>query len=109
MLNSCCFLVEFSASKSLQDLRDNRAFRSAVERELQIIGEAMMVLAKVAPDVAAAITDSARIIRLRHVLVHGYDKIDQDVLWNVVTVKLSVLQTELDRCLTQLDQPREDA
>lgn len=42
MLGSCEFLVEFSRDRTVNDYQDDRAFRSAVERELQIIGEALM-------------------------------------------------------------------
>ena len=37
MLDSCRFLLQFTSDRTLDDLRNDRAFRSAVERELQII------------------------------------------------------------------------
>ena len=39
-LNSCEFLLEFTAGRTVADFANDRPFRSAVERELQIIGEA---------------------------------------------------------------------
>lgn len=39
MLSSCEFLLEFTSGRSVNDYIGERAFRSAVERELQIIGE----------------------------------------------------------------------
>ncbi len=73
MLSSCEFLLEFTSSKAVDDYINDRAFRSALERELQIIGEALIGLEKAAPAVAAQIPEYQNIIGFRHVLVHGYD------------------------------------
>ncbi len=106
MLDSARFLQELSKGRSLQELRNDRAFRSAVERELQIIGEAAMMLGKVAPDLAARITEHARIVRFRHILVHGYDKIDRDILWNVLQNKLGIMASDVECLLEQTDSER---
>ncbi len=84
MLSSCEFLLEFTNDKTVDDYINDRAFRSAVERELQIIGEALIVLEKVAPAVAARIPEYQNIIGFRHVLVHGYDSLDPMTVWNVI-------------------------
>ncbi len=42
MLSSCEFLISFTSGKSIQEYRENSAFRSAIERELQIIGETLL-------------------------------------------------------------------
>lgn len=72
MLSSCEFLLEFTADKTAKDYVSDRAFRSALDRELQIIGEALLQLEKAAPAVAAQIPEYKNIIGFRHVLVHGY-------------------------------------
>lgn len=92
MLDSCQFLLEFVGTRKREDLHTDRAFRSAVERELQIIGEALIALAKASPKLAEQISEHARIIRFRYILVHGYDKVDYDILWSVLDDKLPVLQ-----------------
>lgn len=91
MLSSCEFLLEFTDDKTVEDYKNNRGFRSAVERELQIIGEALIGLEKVAPSVAAKIPEYQNIIGFRHVLVHGYDSLDPITVWNVIETKLEVL------------------
>lgn len=55
MLSSCDFLIAFTTGKTLEQYKEDRAFRSAVERELQIIGEALMQLDRHYPNVAARI------------------------------------------------------
>lgn len=91
MLSSCEFLLEFTAGKEVDDYINERAFRSAVERELQIIGEALIHLERVAPAVAARIPEYQNIIGFRHVLVHGYDSLDPMTVWNVIETKLESL------------------
>ena len=76
MLSSCQFLLEFTRGKTTDDYINDRAFRSAMERELQIIGEAMMQLDHVAPQITDKIPEYRNIIGFRHVLVHGYDSLD---------------------------------
>ena len=90
--------------KCLEDLQADRGFRSAVERELQIIGEACFALERVAPGVAGGIGEYKRIIRLRHILVHGYDVVDPDIIWEIVTNKIPALMQGLE-ALTNESEP----
>lgn len=99
MLSSCEFLLEFTTGRTVGDYIDDRAFRSALERELQIIGEALIQLEKVAPAVAAEIPEYENIIGFRHVLVHGYDSLDPATVWNVVETKLEALAKKLKSLL----------
>ena len=104
MLDACRFVLRFTAGRTLDELRHDRGFRSAVERELQISGEALMKLAKWAPEIAEQISDHERIIGFRHVLVHGYDILDQDLVWHVVEDKLPTLEGEVARLLGEVDR-----
>ncbi len=100
--SSAEFLLEFTANKTVDDYSQDRAFRSAIERELQVIGEAVMQLDRVAPDVALRITDHQSIIGFRHVLVHGYDSLRPETVWNVIEEKLPVLVREVQTLLKEL-------
>jgi len=99
MLEAGAFLLEFTEGHDAADLRTDRGFRSAVERELQIIGEALIQLTKFHPTIAERITEHQRIIRFRHVLVHGYDILDPDVVWSIVVNKLPSLKAEVENLL----------
>jgi len=101
VLSSCEFLLEFTAGRSVNDFTRDRAFRSAVERELQIVGEAVIQLERVAPQVAARISEYRNIIGFRHVLVHGYDSVHPATVWKVIELKVPVLATE---CRTLIDE-----
>jgi uncharacterized protein with HEPN domain len=91
IINGCEFLLTFTQGKTVDDYRNDRAFRSALEREMQIIGEAMMQLDHLRPDLAERIVDHRKIISFRHVLVHGYDNLNPLTVWNVVETKLEPL------------------
>ena len=99
MLDSCRFLLELTAEEDVERFTGDRAFRGAVERELQIIGEAMTQLRSLDSATAGRISESARIIGFRHVLVHGYDVLDPTVVWYVVKEKLPTLRVELEAML----------
>lgn len=96
------FLLDFTESKTVEDYKNDRAFRSAVERELQIIGEAITQLDRVSPKTADKISEHRNIIGFRNVLVHGYDSLNPDTVWDVVENKLAQLLSQAENCLKQL-------
>lgn len=103
-IRDCCkFLVELTAEETIERYKADRIFRDAVDRELQIIGEAMMQLRALNPEIAAQMTEHDRIIGFRHVIVHGYDILDPNTVWRVVKEKLSLLHDEADALLRESD------
>lgn len=103
IVSSCDFLIEFTTGRSLADYASERGFRSAIERELQIIGEAVMQLDKVAPDLAAQITESRSIIGFRHVLVHGYDSLVPATVWEIIETRIAGLRDESQCLMVEMD------
>lgn len=65
--------------------------RRAIEREFEIIGEAMTRI-KINPDIQ--ITGKMQIINMRNRVIHGYDKIDDEIVWGVIIRHLPVLKME---------------
>jgi uncharacterized protein with HEPN domain len=95
-------LVEhFISGKPFDDYVADPLLRSGVERQLEIIGEALNQLAKLDPDEAARITDYRRIIALRNILVHGYARIDHRVIWNIIERSLPALRREVNALMRQ--------
>jgi len=101
MLDRCQYLIGLTAGKSIENYKRDRLFRSAIERELQNIGEALRQLQSRSPDIAKKISEYERIIRFRHALVHGYDVVRADYVWDVIEIKLPILQKELADLLDQ--------
>jgi uncharacterized protein with HEPN domain len=92
-------IASFTRGKSFADFAADRLLRSAVERQFEIIGEALNQLAKSHPDTAAKIPELARIVAFRNILVHGYAVVNHETVWRVVAENLPELQRVLDALL----------
>jgi len=73
--------------------------RAAVEREFEIIGEALAQLTKLDPGLATRISQHRTIIDFRNILIHGYAEVDDRLVWDVLETKLPVLRREVDALL----------
>jgi len=71
--------------------------RKAVERNIEIIGEAMDRLLKASPEIQ--ITDSRKIVDTRNRIIHGYDSVSEDVIWLIVIRYLPILEEEIKQLL----------
>lgn len=77
----------------------NKTKRRAVERELEIIGEAVNKLLKINP--AIKIFYARMIVDLRNKVIRAYDSVNDVVIWNVVVNHLPVLQAEIEKLLAE--------
>ncbi len=96
------FVKTATAGVALPRFKQDRLLRQAVERNFEIIGEAMRRLEKDDPDTAARITDYRRIIAFRNVLIHGYDVIDPAIVWSAVEVDLAPLLADVQKLLNSV-------
>ena len=72
------------------DLKTKRA----VERNIEIIGEAMSRILK--EDNHIQISNSKKIVDVRNRIIHGYDSVSDDVIWGIVIKNLPILQKEVE-------------
>ena len=92
-----------SIQKYLGDKRDFKVYladkmlRRAVEREFEIIGEAISRIEKL--DSSVEISSKRQIISMRNRVIHGYDKIDNEIVWGIIVRHLPTLKTEIDNLL----------
>jgi uncharacterized protein with HEPN domain len=92
-----------SIHRYLGDRRDfnvymaDKMLRRAVEREFEIIGEAMSRIEKL--DSTIEITSKRQIISMRNRVIHGYDKIDNEIIWGTIVRHLPTLKLEIDKLL----------
>ncbi len=101
IINCSEFVLQLTKDKTVDDYKNDRVFRSALERELQIIGKAMLQLDRMSPETVEKISEHRSIIGFRHVLVHGYDSLDPDTIWNVVETKIALLLKQTKELLLQ--------
>ena len=90
---------EFVSGKSRDDYARDLLLRSGVERQLEIVGEALNQLAKHDPGLAGEIPDLPAIVGFRNVLVHGYALVNDDRVWDIVHESLPELLTKLEALL----------
>lgn len=91
----------FTAGKTVEDFKSDLMLRSAVERQFEIIGEAMTRLRTRSPETLERFSEYRRIISFRNVLIHGYDTVDDEVTWRIVTEKLPVFRAEVEGLLAE--------
>jgi uncharacterized protein with HEPN domain len=90
---------DFARGQSFADYQSNAMLRSAVERQFEIIGEALNQLSKVDSEAASHIPELQRIVAFRNILIHGYATVDDALVWQVLVDKLPGLQQALTELL----------
>ena len=98
---ACARIGEFTAGKTLTDYSTDPMLRSAVERQFEIVGEALNRIAKVSDSTAERISDHRRIIAFRNILVHAYAQIDDRLVFGVVEANLPTLTAEVETLLEE--------
>ena len=92
---ACDLIAEFTLGKTFDDYLVDTMLRSAVERQFEIIGEALNQAIRRDPDLGETITDTARIIAFRNRLIHAYAAISDEVVWGVIETSLPTLRQEI--------------
>lgn len=92
---ACEEILAFTDGKTFQDYKQDSLLRSGVERQFEIIGEALNRLVKASPDVANQISHYKRIISFRNILIYGYDLVEDTVVWDVVSEDLPLLYSQV--------------
>ena len=96
-------LAEFVAGKTFADYAADAFLRSAVERQFEIVGEALSQAIKLEPDLTNAISEARRVISFRNILIHGYAAVSNEVVWDVLQKDLPTLCREVDTLLNGID------
>ena len=89
--DAAAFIGQVTHGRTLDAYSADRLLRQAVERNFEIIGEAIKRLAQHDPDTAVRIAQYAQIIAFRNVLIHGYELVDHSLVWSTVQTQLPVL------------------
>ena len=96
---ACQRVRRFTQDRTLDDYLKDELLRSAVERQFEIIGEALSQLHKVDPAMTSRIREFRRIVAFRNILIHGYASIHNETVWGVVQNDLPVLTRQVDDLL----------
>ena len=76
------------------EYQKNKLLRRAIEREIEIIGEAMNHILRIDPDIT--IESARKIVDTRNWVIHGYDKVDDIIIWGIVLNHIPKLKKEVE-------------
>lgn len=83
--------------RDFYDYQNNKLLRRGVEREIEIIGEAVKRIMKIAPEIQIA--NARQIVDTRNWVIHSYDKVDDVVIWGIISIHLPKLKMEIEDLL----------
>ncbi len=92
---------EWCAGRTFAEYETDRQLRKAVEREFEIVGEALNRLTQVDAATASRIEDLNRIVGFRNRIIHGYDAVDDATVWGVAESRLPRLLAEVEILLRE--------
>ena len=100
--DSAAFIISTRSHMNAQQFCEDRLVRQAIERNFQIIGEALRRLDRHFPEIAQKIECLPRIISFRNIIVHAYDGIDPLLMWQIVQDDTPKLLGNVESLLTEL-------
>ena len=100
-LLACRAIARYTAGLDFAAYEQNELIRDAVERRFAILGEALNRATTDDPTLTAALPDVRRIVALRNRVVHAYDAVDDEIVWNIITRRLPALQARLENLLAE--------
>ena len=100
MAQAADLIAEIVAGKEFSEYVANPMLRSAVERQFEIVGEALSQARRGYPELESLITDSSRIIAFRNRLVHGYASVSCETVWGIIEGNLPALREQLKELLS---------
>ncbi len=101
MITAADLILRHTAGRTLDDYERDPYFRAAVERFLEIIGEALRRIERHDPATAATIPAYRDIIDFRNLLAHGYDSVNHAFVWHYIETDLPALRERVQALLDQ--------
>jgi uncharacterized protein with HEPN domain len=86
----------FVAGMDLKAYQSSAVTQRAVERDFEIIGEALNRIRNTDSEVLERISEHRRVIGFRNILIHGYDVVDESIVWEAVRKHLPILVREIN-------------
>ena len=102
-LDACGHIGAFIAGKSFQNYEAEYGPRLQIERLLEIVGESLNRAQHEEPALAEDIPELGKIVGMRNRIIHGYDAVDDELVWLAATYHIPILSESLEQWL--LEQP----
>lgn len=98
-------IEQFVSSRALDDYLQDVYFRSAVERQFEILSEALKIAIAESGDLGDALPESSQIIGMRNRIARSYDVLDDTIIWGAATEHVPGLVTRLEELLNDYQDP----
>jgi uncharacterized protein with HEPN domain len=98
---ACGLIRQFSAGKSFADYTEDPLLRSGIERQFEIVGEALCQMLRIAPGMDHQLTGAPRIVAFRNYLIHGYASVSNEIVWSILQDDLPGLIREVEALLSR--------
>jgi len=92
-------IQSFTSGRSYEDYLGDPLLQSAVERQFEIIGEALNQAIRIDPSLSSRIEESSKIIAFRNYLIHRYASVTHEVVWGVIESYLPDLLRKAEEIL----------
>ena len=83
-LNACQSIREFTQGQTFEQYLENKLLRSGVERQFEIMGEAFNRIDLLDSNFRDRLPEMGAVIGMRNRIIHGYDAVDDSIIWDAV-------------------------
>ncbi|MFO7901732.1 MAG: HepT-like ribonuclease domain-containing protein [Pirellulaceae bacterium] len=97
-------ILRFARGKTFDDYEQDELLRSGVERKFEIIGEALNRIRRDNATLLNMIREHRNIVSFRDILAHGYDSIDDRIVWGIIEEDLGKLLEDVERLIEEGDR-----
>lgn len=101
ILNAIIEIESFltDSSEDFLQYQNDLKTRRAVERNIEIIGEALSRILNKGNSIQ--LSNSRKIVDTRNRIIHGYDSVSDDIIWGIITNHLPILKAEVQKLLEE--------
>jgi len=83
-LNACQTIREFTQGQTFEAYLESKLLRSGVERQFEVLGEAFNRIDLIDPLFRDNVPEMGAVIGMRNRIIHGYDAVDDSIIWDAV-------------------------
>lgn len=109
IVSACETILEIAGGLDEAGYRADKIKRQAIERNFEIVGEAMRRLLMVEPGLSLRLHESRDVIAFRNALAHGYFMIDPSIVWKTIQTDVPTLLYKSRELLAERDVQAGDA
>ncbi|MEO0058986.1 MAG: hypothetical protein RLZZ312_633 [Bacteroidota bacterium] len=100
-IQNCIQSIDFhlESRRNINEYQEDKTKRRAVEREIEIIGEAISKLLKINSNIE--ISYARVIVDLQSKVIHAYDEVDDILIWKIIMKDIPILLDEVTTLLNE--------